>query len=157
MTSRLNPYLSFDGNAREALDFYAGVLGGHLEVMTYGDFPGAGPEVADQIMHGQLETPAGFTLMAADSPPGTSRTVGDQVTISLSGDDVEELRGYWAGLAEGATVHTPLEVQMWGDEFGQLTDRFGIGWLVNIAGQGTDRPDEASGSQGEDTAAGNPS
>lgn len=157
MTIRLNPYLVFDGNAREALDFYVSVLGGHLEVSTFGDFPGAGPEVADQIMHGQLETPAGFTIMASDSPPGTSRTLGDHITVSLSGDDVETLRGYWAGLSEGATVQTPLEVQMWGDEFGQLTDRFGIGWLVNISGAAAEATAPGGDSQGEDAARGNPS
>ncbi|WP_109472822.1 VOC family protein [Ornithinimicrobium cavernae] len=135
MATRLNPYLSFPGNAREALEFYAGILGGELDVSTFGEFPGAGPELDDKIMHGQLETAAGLTLMAADIPPGTDHQPGNNITISLSGDDVETLRGYWAGLSEGATVQTPLEVQMWGDEFGQLTDRFGISWLVNISGQ----------------------
>jgi PhnB protein len=86
-------------------------------------------------MHSQLETPSGFTLMGSDTPPGMAEyTPGSAITISLSGDDTEELRGYFAALAEGGTVHTPLEKQMWGDEFGQLTDRFGTGWLVNIAG-----------------------
>lgn len=134
MSSRLNPYVSFRDNAREALDFYASVLGGELHVSTFGEFPGAGAELAEKIMHGQLETPAGFTLMAADTPPGVEHQPGTNVTLSLSGDDADELRGYWAGLSEGATIQTPLEVQMWGDEFGQLTDRFGISWLVNISG-----------------------
>jgi PhnB protein len=71
--------------------------------------------------------------MGADSPPGMSRTVGNNTTISLSGDD-ESLRDRFARLAEGGSVDVPLEKQMWGDVFGQLTDRFGIGWLVNIAG-----------------------
>lgn len=134
MSSRLNPYVSFRDNAREALDFYASVLGGELHVSNFGEFPGAGAELAEKIMHGQLETPAGFTLMAADTPPGVEHQPGTNVTLSLSGDDADELRGYWAGLSEGATIQTPLEVQMWGDEFGQLTDRFGISWLVNISG-----------------------
>ncbi|NLG22470.1 MAG: VOC family protein [Actinomycetales bacterium] len=132
MASLLNPYLTFRGAAREALDFYAAVLGGDVRIMTFGEFPGAGPELADQVMHGQLETPAGLTLMCADVPPGMDHTPGTNVAVSLSGDDAEELRGYWAGLSDGAIVQTPLEVQMWGDEFGQLTDRFGVNWLVNI-------------------------
>lgn len=135
MASRLNPYVSFRDNAREALEFYASVLGGDLTLSTFGEFPGAGPELADKIMHGQLETPAGFTLMAADTPPGMDYQPGTTITISLSGDDAQELRGYWAALAEGADIQTPLEVQMWGDEFGQLTDRFGVSWLVNISGE----------------------
>ncbi|MFI5955981.1 VOC family protein [Cryptosporangium sp. NPDC051539] len=132
MASRLNPYLSFRGNAREAMEFYRSVLGGELNLMTFGQFGGAAGADADQIMHGQLETPAGYTLMGSDTPPGMSYHPGDNFTVSLSGDDAEELRGYFAGLAEGGTVQTPLEKQMWGDEFGALTDKFGVPWLVNI-------------------------
>lgn len=134
MTTRLNPYLTFPGNAREALEFYVGVLGGELTVSTFAEFPGAGPEFDDKIMHGQLETSTGLTLMAADTAPGAEHRPGNNLTVSLSGDDAQALRGYWAGLSEGAMIETPLEVQMWGDEFGQLTDRFGINWLVNISG-----------------------
>jgi len=85
-------------------------------------------------MHARLNTPAGFTLMGADTPPGMEHTPGSNITVSLSGDDSAELRGYWDKLGEGATVTVPLEKQMWGDEFGMLVDRFGIGWMVNIAG-----------------------
>ena len=95
-----------------------------------------GPD-ADKIMHAQLETPAGFTLMMPDTPTGMpAREAGGNVTISLSGDDTEALHGYWDQLSAGGTVGTPLEKQMWGDEYGDLTDRFGIKWLVNIAGSG---------------------
>ena len=84
-------------------------------------------------MHAQLETPAGFTLMASDTAPGMGEvTTGSNFAVSLSGDD-EALRGYWDGLADGGSVQMPLEKQMWGDEFGMLTDRFGIDWMVNIA------------------------
>ena len=73
MASRLNPYLAFDGNAREALEFYKEVFGGELALMTFGDMGEQDPERASKIMHGQLETPAGYTLMAADPPPGSPR------------------------------------------------------------------------------------
>jgi PhnB protein len=63
-----------------------------------------------------------------DYSPGTN------IAISLSGDDADELRGRFARLAEGGAVSVPLEKQMWGDEFGMCTDKFGIGWMVNIAG-----------------------
>lgn len=134
MSSRLNPYLSFRDNAREALDFYAGVLGGTPEVMTFGQMGEQG-DIADKVMHGFLETDAGYALMAADTPPGMDHTPGGSISVSLSGDDAEQLRGYFAGLAEGGSILTALEKQMWGDEFGMLTDRFGITWLVNISDQ----------------------
>ncbi len=133
MTSRLNPYISFDGNAREAMEFYKSVFGGTLAVTTYGEFGQADAPEADKIMHSMLETDSGFTLMGADTPPGMAHNPGDNITVSLSGDDSSELRGYWEKLAEGGTVTVPLEKQMWGDEFGQCIDRFGIGWLVNIS------------------------
>lgn len=136
MASRLNPYIVFTGQAREAMDFYRDVLGGTLTSSTFGEYGTTGPE-ADQLMHAQLETDTGFTLMAADCPPGTDVRPGDNITISLSGDDRDALRGWFERLAEGGEVSTPLEMQMWGDEFGQLVDRFGIGWLVNIAGDHT--------------------
>ncbi len=132
MTSRLNPYISFPGTAREALDFYQEVFGGTLAVNTFGEFGGAPPEAADKIMHGMLDTPSGFTLMGADNPPGMDYTPGNTMAVSLSGDDAEELRGYWQKLSAGGTVSVPLEKQMWGDEFGMCTDRFGVGWMVNI-------------------------
>jgi PhnB protein len=137
MATRLNPYISFNGDARQAMEFYQDVFGGTLTVNTFGEFGMADTPQADKVMHCQLETPSGYTLMAADTPPGTSYDPGHNVTVSLSGDDVDELRGYWARLSEGGTVAVPLEKQMWGDEFGQCVDRFGIDWLVNITGSAT--------------------
>ncbi|WP_222268178.1 VOC family protein [Modestobacter marinus] len=135
MTSRLNPYLSFPNSARQALEFYRGVFGGELSLSTFGEGGGLEGPDADKIMHGQLETPAGYTLMAADTPPGTDLTVGTNIAISLSGDDADELRGYFAELSDGGAVTVPLERQMWGDEFGMCVDRFGVAWMVNIAGE----------------------
>jgi PhnB protein len=132
MTSRLNPYITFAGNARQAMEFYQSALGGELAVNTFADFGNTGPD-GDKIMHAQLETPDGFTLMASDTPPGAEEPSGNNIAISLSGDD-EKLRGYWERLTDGAKVTMPLEKQMWGDEFGQFTDRFGIQWMINIAG-----------------------
>jgi PhnB protein len=134
MTSTLNPYVSFDGQAREALEFYQNVFGGDLAVNTFGDFGNTEGEEADKIMHGQLQTDAGFTLMGADNPPGNEYTPGNNFAISLSGDDDELLRGYWKRLSEEGTVMVALEKQMWGDEFGMCSDRFGVSWMVNIAG-----------------------
>lgn len=133
MPSRLNPYLSFDGDARQAMEFYAEVFAATLHMNTFGEYDAQGTPDADKIMHAMLETEDGFTLMASDAPPGTDLTVGDNFAVSLSGDDAEELRGYWTQLSEGGSVTMPLEKQMWGDEFGMCTDRFGVPWMVNIA------------------------
>ncbi|MEU4693043.1 VOC family protein [Actinoplanes sp. NPDC023714] len=134
MTSRLNPYLSFNGNAREAVQFYRDIFGGELTVSTFGEFGMPDPGFQDKIMHAQLETPQGYTLMASDTPPGMEWNPGDTITVSLSGDAGDGLREAWARLAEGGTVKVPLEKQMWGDEFGHLIDRFGVPWMVNVAG-----------------------
>ena len=133
MASRLNPYISFNGNARQAMEFYRDVFGGNLALMTFGDMgtPESAPE-ADKIMHGMLETDSGYTIMGADTPPGMDHNPGDNMSVSLSGDDADELRGYWAKLSDGGTVAVPLEKQMWGDEFGMCVDSFGIAWMVNI-------------------------
>jgi len=138
MASRLNPYISFKDNARAALEFYQGVFGGELTLSTFGEYGDPSQPGADGIMHGQLESPSGYTIMASDTPEGMPYDSGSAITVSLSGDDGDELRRYWNGLSEGGTVSMPLEKQMWGDEFGMCADQFGIGWMVNIAG---DRPD----------------
>lgn len=134
MATRLNPYINFRGEAREAITFYQSVFGGVLVMNTFGDFGMEGPE-ADKVMHGMLETPRGFTLMCSDVPDSMEFDSGSSITISLSGDDAGELRGYWDKLAEAGSVTMPLERQAWGDDFGELTDRFGVRWMVNIAGE----------------------
>jgi PhnB protein len=133
VATRLNPYISFEDNAREAMEFYRDVFGGTLTLNTFGEYGDPAAPGADKIMHGQLETDSGLTLMGADTPPGMERNPGDNIAVSLSGEDAGELRGYWEKLSTGGTVSVPLEKQMWGDEFGMCVDRFGIGWLVNIA------------------------
>jgi PhnB protein len=133
MASRLNPYISFDDSARQAMEFYRDVFGGDLTMSTFGEFGQADSPDADKIMHSQLETDSGFTLMASDTPAGMQRNPGDTITVSLSGDDADELRGYWQKLSDGGTVTMPLEKQAWGDEFGMCVDRFGIPWMVNVS------------------------
>ena len=133
MASKLNPYISFDGTAREAMETYKDALGGELSVNTFGEFGEAPPGFEDKVMHSQLETPMGFTLMASDTPPGMPFQPGTNISVSLSGDDEAELRGYWDKLAANGEVAMPLEKQMWGDVFGIVTDRFGVTWMVNIA------------------------
>lgn len=137
MASRLNPYLQFDGDARSAMEFYQGVFGGDLASNTFKEFGAShGPDDDEKLMHSQLETPSGFTLMAADTPQGMPYNPGENISISLSGDG-DELRGYYEKLsAEGGKISVPLEKQAWGDEFGMVQDKFGINWMVNIAAAG---------------------
>ena len=131
MASRLNPYISFDGTAREALEFYKDVFGGELNLNTFADF--GSEEGGDKNMHGMLVADNGFALMAADNPPGQPYNPGNNISVSLSGDDAEDLRGYWEKLSDGGTVAVPMDKQAWGDEFGMCIDRFGIAWMVNIS------------------------
>ncbi len=132
MTMQLNPYISFPGNASEAMAFYAQVLGGSVRTMTFKD---AGLDV-DGVMHAALETPTGFHLYASDQFPGMGPDLveGNNLQISISGDDDAAMRGFWEGLSQSGQVVMPLEKQMWGDVYGLVTDKFGISWHVNIAG-----------------------
>lgn len=135
MATLLNPYLTFPGNAAEAVRTYGRVFGAEPAIHTFGE-AGVPGMPADAVMHGTVETPAG-TLMASDAGPGAELVRGNGVTLSLSGDDDAVLRGWFAALAEGGTVSMPLERQVWGDVFGQCVDRFGVAWMVNIvAAQG---------------------
>lgn len=136
MSTRLNPYLSFKDNARQAMEFYKGVFGGKLTVNTFKEYHvSQDPSEDDKIMHAMLETDNGITLMGADTPNSMSYDTGMSIRISLSGENETELRRYWQGLSAGGTVTMPLEKVPWGDTFGMLTDKFGVAWLVNIAGQ----------------------
>jgi len=133
MSTKLNPYLSFKDNAREAMEFYRTVFGGKLVLNTFKEFHASqGPSEDDLIMHAQLDADNGMTLMASDTPARMGFTPGTGFSISLSGENEEELRGYWEKLAKGGTVTAPLEKAAWGDMFGMCVDRFGVSWLVNV-------------------------
>ena len=135
MAVRLNPYLSFRDDAREALEFYQSVLGGQLALSTFGEQPMfEGPADQDKIMHGMLETEDGLTLMASDTPSGMEFVPPAGFSVSLTGDDEPRLRKCWDGLSADGTINMPLEKAPWGDTFGMCTDRFGVNWMVNIAG-----------------------
>jgi PhnB protein len=134
MPTRLNPYLSFRDDAREAMEFYTSVFGGELTVNTFADLQASeDPVEQDKVMHSQLEAPNGIVLMGADTPNSMEFQEGANGSISLSGEDEAELRGYYDKLADGGTVIMPLEKAPWGDHFGMCADRFGVRWLVNIS------------------------
>ena len=137
MSSGVNPCIVFNGDARQAMEFYQEVFGGELELGTVADFGSPEAPNADKVMHAQLDTPAGYTLMGWDFPhdrPGhPPYRPGNNVAIFVGGD--HELRGYFEKLSIGGTITLPLEEQMWGDEAGSLVDKFGISWMFNITAQ----------------------
>ncbi|MFJ8912647.1 VOC family protein [Amycolatopsis sp. NPDC102389] len=146
MGSRLNPYIRYNGNARQAMEFYQEVLGGKLEIGTIADFGSPGSLSADKVMHAQLDTSSGFTLMACDvagQVEDVPHSPGNNVAVYLGGDG--ELRGYFEQLSVGGTVTMPLEKQVWGDEAGALVDRFGISWMFNITSATSVRPEPLAG------------
>jgi PhnB protein len=147
MPTRLNPYLGFRDNARQAMEFYQRVFGGELTLSTFAEMNASeDPSEQDKIMHGQLETANGYTLMGADTPNSMEYTPGGSISISLSGEDEEELHRYWDGLADGGSVTLPLEKAPWGDSFGMLVDPFGVSWMVNISGEAASSGDGAASS-----------
>ena len=136
MQTKLNPYLSFKDNTRAAMEFYKTVFGGKLEMSTFKDFNASqDPSEDNQIIHSILEADNGITFMASDTPDRMEYKVGTNYTMSLSGDNEAELKGYFEKLSTDGNVTMPLGKSPWGDTFGMLTDKFGVPWLVNIAGQ----------------------
>nr|WP_218885917.1 VOC family protein [Kineococcus aurantiacus] len=121
------------GTARQALEHYRSVFGGEVAISTFGEFGGGEGVDPDAVMHGQLDTPSGLTLMVSDAMAGMSAKTGGNVALCLFGDDVPTAERFFAGLAEGGEVTTPLEKQVWGDLYGALTDRFGVDWMVNVS------------------------
>lgn len=137
MAVRLNPYISFRGNAREAMTFYQSVFGGELTLSTFSDFRASqDPSEQDLVMHSILTTDNGLTLMASDTPDRMDYNPGDNYSVSLSGPNTDEpeMRGYWDKLIDGGTITMPLDKALWGDAFGMCVDKFGVAWLINIDG-----------------------
>jgi PhnB protein len=135
MSVRLNPYLGFRDNAREAMEFYRSVFGGELTMNTFKELnASADPSEDDLVMHAQLEGEHGVVFMASDTPHRMEYRPGSNFSMSLSGDDEAVLSGWFEKLADGGTVTMPLQKAVWGDTFGMCSDRFGVNWLVNIAG-----------------------
>jgi len=138
MKTILTPYINFKGGkAKDAMEFYKTVFAGKLEMNTFADFhmDDVDESEKDNVMHAMLEAENGVTFMASDVPSSMPFEAGETVKMSLSGDNEEELRGYWDKLSEGASIFAPLEKAPWGDTFGMLIDKFGINWMVNIAGE----------------------
>ena len=142
MKATFTPYLNFNGNFKEAMQFYQSILGGELEMQTFGEAPVESSEkLRDRIMHATLKNDA-ITFMASDNPTEHRATINNSkvhldvsVHLSITGSDENLLTKYFNGLAEGGKVDMPLAKQFWGDTFGILTDKFGVHWMVNISSE----------------------
>lgn len=135
MSTYLSPYLHFRGATREAMAFYESVFGGRLDVMTFADMGGMGlgDDETHLVMHSALTVSESVLLMAADVPRHMEGELSNG-HVALSGDDVDTLRGWFEGLADGGTVEMPFEKAPWGDWFGSVSDRYGVSWMVNASG-----------------------
>ena len=128
----IESYLFFDGNCRQALEFYASCLGANLHLLTYGEGPGNCPEVSkDRIMHARLEK--GTTvLMASDTAPGIPLQQGNNFSLNLNCESLEEIEQLFNAISEKGNVTMPLHDAFWGARFGMLTDQFGVNWMFNF-------------------------
>ncbi len=132
MNPTLNPYLNFNGNTAEAMKFYQSVLGGELNMQTFGEANMAeNPKEKNLIVHAALKSD-NISLFASDGHPSQKVEFGDNIHLSLQGQENEKLTQIFNKLAQGGQVDMPLAKQFWGDTFGMVTDKFGVHWMVNI-------------------------
>lgn len=128
-------HINLRGDARQALAFYQSVFGGRIAQITYQQAGNvADPADADRIMWGQVESDAGFRVMAYDVPAGMPWQQGENAFfVSVRGESAQEIAGYWAGLCADATIVRPLEAAPWTPLYGMLKDRFGVVWVLDVA------------------------
>ncbi|MFD2922494.1 VOC family protein [Halobacillus naozhouensis] len=132
MQKQANPYFTFNGNAKEALDFYKSVFEGEItDVQTFGeaDFD-TPPEADDRIMHARF-TKDGLFFMVSDTFPGSTSEAGNLISLALELDHEDEINTVYNRLSEGGTVHMELQDTFWGATFAKVKDRFGVTWDLN--------------------------
>jgi PhnB protein len=138
MATRLNPYINFKDNTRQAMEFYKAVFGGKLTMSTFEEYHASqDPAEAKKIMHAVLVSEDDIYFMASDTPNRMEYKTGTNMRMSLSGEDEAKLKGYFEKLSAGGTVSMPLEKSPWGDMFRMVIDKFGVEWMVNINHQQT--------------------
>jgi PhnB protein len=126
---RLDVYLFFRGQAKEAMEFYKSIFGGELTVQTYQEAPGMEGGKPEWLMHAMLEGGT-IKLMASDTPQASDKAA--KVSLSLGGTDEAAMREIFTKLSEGGSVFQELKKEFWGDIFGSLTDKYGVEWMMNI-------------------------
>lgn len=134
----VQPYLNFNGNCDEAINFYKDALDGEILFMQrFGESPMRGMSGDDKVMHCTLKI--GDThIMASDSPENMPATSGNNISLAIGLNDKDKAKMYFDNLSDGGTVTMPLGKTFWAEAFGMLTDKFGINWMVNC-----DAPHEA--------------
>ncbi|MGC1176599.1 MAG: VOC family protein [Candidatus Saccharimonadales bacterium] len=126
----LDAYLFFDGNCRQAMEFYEDIFGGKLSVQTHGESPDTDPANKDKVMHAHLEG-GDIKLFASDT---IKKKLGTgKIELCLGGSDEAKLTEIFDALSAGGTVNMPLKKEFWGDTFGSLVDKYGVNWMMNIA------------------------
>ena len=126
-----NPYLNFDGNAREAMTFYQKCLDAELSVQTFKDVKMDVPKGAEnRVVHARLQK-GSAVLMASDTVPGMPYKQGSNFQVNIDCESVQEEDEYFTALSEGGKVTMPLQDTFWNARFGMLTDRFGVNWMFN--------------------------
>ncbi len=134
MTVTVTPHLNFRDSAREALEFYQTAFGGELTILSYADMGNPDPATANHVTWGQVESDNGFRIMAYDVYPHLPWDQGKHASyVSVRCTDADELQGYWDTLVQGATVIQPIGPSPWAPLYGQLTDRFGVTWVLDVA------------------------
>jgi PhnB protein len=131
---QINPYIFFDGDCRQAFEFYAKVLGGRIEAMlTHAETPAGtsvGEDWQDKIIHARLAI-GDRVIMASDSPPDMGRVRPSGFYVQLDFPTPQEAERVFFALAEGGEVRMPFGPTFWARRFGMLVDRFQIPWMVN--------------------------
>ncbi|MBF6228722.1 VOC family protein [Nocardia abscessus] len=137
MSVKSTTHLNFRGDARAALEFYQAVFGGALAAVTYKDAGNVQePAEADQVMWGQVTADNGFHVMAYDVPATMTYDQGENsFFVSVRGDTVEEVTGYWEKLCDGATIVIPIGPASWAPAYGMLKDRFGVVWVLDVVSE----------------------
>lgn len=133
---KLNPYIHFGGNAEEALQFYANVLGGEvLDVQRYGDAPvPSDDDYKDKIMHARLVFSDNL-IMISDVFKGQPVSTEGNVHLSIEVEEEGRIDDLFNKMAEGGAVIMPLDDTFWGARFGMLKDKFGVHWMFNYQKQ----------------------
>ncbi|MCC6589473.1 MAG: VOC family protein [Bryobacterales bacterium] len=127
----INPYIAFQGNCREAVEFYKQALGAKvLFSQTFGESPMRDAAPADKIMHCSIQA-GNSTIMMCDDPRPGSQPAGGNISLAIGLNDAEQAKQVFANLSDGGAVIMPLEKTFWADAFGMLTDRFGVKWMIN--------------------------
>lgn len=136
----LTPYLFFNGNCREAMEFYQSCFGGKLDVMTYAEAPTTSEgsctegefdmeKMKDKLLHACLMS-GDIAIMASDTPMGHVNQ-GDGITININADSIEHVESLFQKLSAGGKPTTPPHDAFWGSRFAMLTDKYGFNWMLN--------------------------